>query len=188
MKTIGKALAAAGVATAIVLGGCISANANDTSTVDYGEFDAVTFGHTLSQVQSVFDSTGVVYMQSSTYLAKNYRSESNPRGTSVYVDYMKQNGVWKLAKKSASWGYWPQPGQNPATKSEYLSIKAGMTLAKVRSLIGSTGRRAGDAVNKYGTLRNYVWPAATSTDGVVIVEFRKQNGIYSVLRKSALWE
>src|SRR5688500_12072228 len=128
MGRFGKAAAGAGLTIALLLGGSIAANANDTSTVDYGEFDAARLGQTLAQVQSNVDSAGVTHTLTPTYLAKKYRSAHVDGGVDVYIDYGKSGGVWTVAQKTAFWGWTPNPAHNPSTKSEYLAIKAGMTV------------------------------------------------------------
>lgn len=188
MGRFGKAAAAAGLAIALVLGGSVSANANDTSTVDYGEFDAARLGHSLAQVQSNFDSSGAVVTHTSTYLAKKYRSAEGSAGVDVFIDYGRSNGVWTLAQKTAFWGWTPNPAHNPSTKSEYLAIKAGMTVPQVRSIIGSYGTRAFDNVSKYGSVREYVWPTSTSANGVAVVRFKVKNGTFVVTGKTAIWD
>ena len=187
MKRFAQAAAAFTITVGVLLAAPLSASANDTPTVDYAEFDAAKMGHTVAQVQKNFDSPGNTWYQSSYTIAKEYRQAYGKQGADVNVDFSKVGGVWKVSSKSAYWGWTPNQAHNPSTKSEYLAVKAGMTVSQVRSIIGSAGTRAYDSVNRYGTKRQYVWPASTSRWGDVTIEFTMKNGTLIVSKKSAYW-
>lgn len=187
MKKITRIATAITVAVGMTLAAPLAASANDTSTVDYAEFDAARIGHTTTQIAQNFDSPGTTWAQSSYSIFKEYRQAYGDQGKDIHVIYAKSAGVWRVSSKSAYWSYSPNPAHNPSTKSEYLAIKAGMTISKVRSIIGSYGTRSHDYVSKYSSERAYIWPASTSKYGQVTVEFTVKNGIYVVSSKSAFW-
>lgn len=189
MRSIGKAMAGATVAVALVMGGATGAQANNSPTVDYAEFDAAKLGSSVTYVQGLFDTAGRTLEKTSTSLVKTYAPATrNDPSEVVDVHYANRNGVWRVTAREAVWEVTPNPAHNPGTKAEYLAIKAGMTLAQVRSLIGSVGTRAYDLANGYGTVREYIWPASTTADGYVYVQFRLRDGAYVVTRKTAKWD
>lgn len=187
MKKITTLATAITLTVGLTLAAPLAATANSTSTVDYAEFDAARLGHTTTQIQKNFDSAGTTLYQGTYIISKKYRQAYGDQGADVYVDYMKSAGVWKVSNKTAFWGWNPNPAHNPSTKSEYLAIKAGMTIPQVRAVIGSNGTRAYDNVSKYGSKRDIVWPTSTSTWGDVTVEFTVKNGTYVVTSKTAYW-
>lgn len=187
MKKTLRLSAAITLALGLTLAAPLAASANTGPTVDYAEFDAAKIGHTSAQVQKNFDSAGNTWYQTSQTLVKEYRQAYGDQKPDVDVIYSKVNGVWKVSGKSAYWGWTPNQAHNPSTKSEYLAVKAGMTIPQVRSIIGSNGTRAYDNVSRYGTTREYVWPTSTSDWGAVTIEFTQKSGTLVVSSKSAYW-
>lgn len=182
MKRIGKALTGAGLTIALVVGGSVAANANTTPNVDYSEFDAAKFGTSISQVQSMFETTGTTISKTATSLSKMYRVVYTNLDE-VWIGYTNKNGVWRVTAREAAWVTQPNQALNPMSEAEYLKIKGGMTYAQVRTLVGSGGTRAADIVNKYGTVREYMWPVPDSTTGYGYVQFRIKDGTFVVTRK-----
>lgn len=182
MKNFGRALAGAGLAIALILSGSITAGANTTPTVDYAEFDAAKFGKSITQVHANFETSGVTLSKTATSLSKVYRV-AYTNLDEVWVDYTKKNGVWIVAAREAAWVTEPNQSLNPVSEAEYLKIKGGMSLAQVRTLVGSAGSRAADIVNKYGTVREFMWPVTHSTTGFAYVQFRMKEGVFVVTRK-----
>ena len=187
MKRLTKIGAAAALALSMTMLAPLAASANDTSTVDYAEFDAAKLGQTTSQIRDNFDSAGSTWYQSSYVVSKEYRKAYGDQGADVMVDFSKVSGVWRVSSKSAYWTFEPNQAHNPATRTEYSAIKPGMTIAKVRSIIGSNGTRSTDYVSKYVSTRDYIWPASTSKWGEVTIEFTPNNGTFVVKSKTAYW-
>jgi hypothetical protein len=171
------------------------ASANDTNTVDYEEFAAVKIGQSPEQVARIFDSVGVTEYRDHQQLVKKYRVAYGNQRLDVVVSYSRWDG-FQVTHKRVHWTWEPNPAHNPATKSEYLAIKAGMTLAQVRALIGSQGTRSGDrtvqtsAVGPYplttSTWREYSWPQVGGLQGHVVVTFKVTKGTYVVSSKGGV--
>lgn len=188
MKNLARISIALVVALSISLAAAGAANANDDPTVDYVEIDAARLGSTPGQVQQLFDSPGFISFQSPYGMQRKYRQAYGKKDAAIMVGYEKDDyGTWRTTSIIAHWGWTPNKAQGPATKSEYLAIKAGMTIAQVRAIIGSNGTRAQDVRSRIWVKREFVWPAPTSRNGAITVEFTVKNGRYVVSSKSGVW-
>lgn len=198
MKTVIAVVTSIVLAWGSVLAVPVAANANDTPTVDYAEFAEVKIGYTLAQVGAIFDSAGVSTYAQNGILEKRYRVAYGEQLLTVGVTYFRRDGVLRVISKSATWTSASNPAHDPATKTEYLAIKQGMTLAQVRSIIGSEGTRGSDLVAQYSSyedptpnsyyMRVYLWPQVGGVKGDVQVQFIMRNGVYFVhLKGGVTW-
>lgn len=188
------------VVIALALGSVVAspsvATANSASTVDYDEFAEVKLNYTLAQVTKIFDSAGITDRVDYRSLVKKYRVAYGAQRLDVGVSFHKWDGVWRVYSKWVHWTWDPSPTRDPATKAEFVAIKDGMTLAQVRSIIGSPGTRSADRTGAGGvwgpyavnpsTRREYMWPDVGGIQGHVVVTFQKKNNVYVVTGKGGV--
>jgi hypothetical protein len=107
-RKFGSVLAGTVLVSGVVLVGS-PAQADTPGCVTKTEFRSVEHGWKKARVHRVFDTRGhqTYYDSGGAYSRpeqwREYRACFHPRWSSIEVDYVKRQGVWRVSLKSAFW-------------------------------------------------------------------------------------